>query len=219
MKTRALLKHTGVAAIALFVAIGCTTTPTQEEEMEPEKTMGAEQTNNLKDAEDAIAWAKAVRFRANGLGCDWDDTGALIDDAQDQADDGNYDAAVALANRAEETGAKALEDCEKESMEMAPAEPEEMSGLSDSYTVENGDSLWGISAMDNIYGNPYKWPLVYRANSGQIEDADLIFPGQVFFIYHGATGPQVDAAIAHARSRGAWSIGEVEDSDREYLSQ
>lgn len=221
MKTCALLKHIGLAAIALSVAVGCTTTPTQEEEMEkmePEKAMGTEQTKSLSDAEDAIAWAKAVRFRANGLGCEWNDTGVLIDDAQTQADGGNYDVAVAMANRAEERGAKALEDCEKEVM--VESAPDAMIGsMSTSYTVSSGDSLWGISAMDNIYGDPYQWPLIYRANSGQIEDADLIFPGQVFNIDQGVSSAQLKAAIAHAKNRGAWSVGVVEASDREYLSQ
>ena len=115
-------------------------------------------------------------------------------------------------------GAKALEDCEKEVM--VESAPDAMVGsMSTSYTVSSGDSLWGISAMDNIYGDPYQWPLIYRANSGQIEDADLIFPGQVFNIDQGVSNAQLKAAIAHAKNRGAWSVGVVEASDREYLSQ
>jgi nucleoid-associated protein YgaU len=217
MKTCALLKHIGLAAIALSVAVGCTTTPIEQEieKMEAVKAVGAEQTKSLSDAEDAIAWAKAVRFRANGLGCEWNDTGVLISDAQAQSDSGSYDNAVAMANRAEERGAESLEECEKASMEESPS----AMAMTTSYTVSSGDSLWGISSMDSIYGDPYQWPLIYRANSGKIEDADLIFPGQVFNIDQAVSGAQLKAAISHARNRGAWSVGVVEDSDREYLSQ
>ena len=88
-----------------------------------------------------------------------------------------------------------------------------------SYTVNSGDTLWGIAEMDDIYSDPYQWPLIYRSNSDQIEDADLIYPGQVFSIDRSVTGTQVNAAIAHAKNRGAWSVGAVEDSDRAYLGQ
>ncbi|BAU49043.1 peptidoglycan-binding protein [Sulfurifustis variabilis] len=99
--------------------------------------------------------------------------------------------------------------------EPAPA-PEPMAA-DDSYTVVRGDHLWGISAMSSIYGDPYQWPLIYRANRDRIEDADLIHPGQVLTIRRGASSADVDAAVRHARTRGAWSLGVVEDSDRAYL--
>ncbi|NOR52314.1 MAG: LysM peptidoglycan-binding domain-containing protein, partial [Gammaproteobacteria bacterium] len=47
-----------------------------------------------------------------------------------------------------------------------------------SYVVEQGDNLWTISGQEDIYDNPYQWPLIYKANRDQIRDADLIFPGQ-----------------------------------------
>ena len=85
------------------------------------------------------------------------------------------------------------------------------------YTVERGDSLWGISARPEIYNNPYQWPLIYKANSDRIHDADLIYPGQEFSIDRNPSAADVDAAVNHAKTRGAWSIGEVEQSDRDYL--
>jgi len=218
MKTCALLKHIGLAAIALTVAIGCSTSPTTESETAEPMAMNV--SGISAEAEQAIAWAKAVRFRANGLGCEWDDTGELIDDAQTQGDAGNNERAILIANEAEEIAGKAPECCEKEESSKTETQPEPMpAARTSSYTVVSGDSLWGISAMDDIYADPYQWPLIYRLNSGQIEDADLIYPGQVFSIDRVATSSDVDAAIAHAKSRGAWSIGVVEDSDREYLSQ
>ncbi|MCB1878164.1 MAG: LysM peptidoglycan-binding domain-containing protein, partial [Chromatiales bacterium] len=86
-----------------------------------------------------------------------------------------------------------------------------------SYVVERGDSLWRISGKDEIYGNPYQWPLIYKQNKSQIRDADLIYPGQNFQIQRTPSGAEVDAAIRHARTRGAWSIGVVEEADLLYL--
>ncbi|MBC8211087.1 MAG: LysM peptidoglycan-binding domain-containing protein [Gammaproteobacteria bacterium] len=86
------------------------------------------------------------------------------------------------------------------------------------YTVVSGDNLWNISAKDSTYGNPYQWPLIYKANSNQIKDADLIYAGQVFSI-PSASSSEVDAAIQHAKTRGAWSIGEVEATDKDFLAR
>jgi hypothetical protein len=88
----------------------------------------------------------------------------------------------------------------------------------DHYTVVKGDHLWGISSMPKIYGNPYQWPLIYKANSDQIKDADLIYPGQVLAIDRAASDSEVQRAIMHAKTRGPWQLGVVEDSDTAYLA-
>lgn len=88
-----------------------------------------------------------------------------------------------------------------------------------SYTVVRGDNLWAIASYRVIYGNPYQWPLIYKANADQIKDADLIYPGQVFSIPRDMSASQIEAAIQHARTRGAWSLGVVEESDQAYLRQ
>lgn len=97
------------------------------------------------------------------------------------------------------------------SLREAPAE--------DRYTVERGDHLWGISGKSEIYSDPYRWPMIYKANHEQIRDADLIYPGQDFAIPRAYSDAEVDAAVAHARTRGAWSLGVVEESDRRYLGR
>lgn len=89
----------------------------------------------------------------------------------------------------------------------------------DSYNVVRGDHLWGISSKPAIYGNPYQWPLIFKANRDKIKDADLIHPGQVFTINRNASAGDVDAAVNHAKTRGAWSLGKVEASDTRYLAQ
>lgn len=103
----------------------------------------------------------------------------------------------------------------------APSAPEPapmaQPSADDSYTVMRGDHLWGISGRLNIYGDPYQWPLIYRANRDTIEDADLIHPGQVLTIRRGVSSADVQAAVRHARTRGPWKLGVVEESDRAYL--
>ena len=46
------------------------------------------------------------------------------------------------------------------------------------YEVERGDHLWGIAEKEDIYGDAYMWPRIYRANRDQIQDPDLIYPAQ-----------------------------------------
>ena len=94
-----------------------------------------------------------------------------------------------------------------------------MAGKVDSYEVEGGDHLWGISGKDQVYGDSYQWPLIYKTNRNQIKDADLIYPGQVLDIDQDVSSAEVDAAVRHAKTRGAWSVGDVEQSDLDYLDQ
>jgi hypothetical protein len=88
-----------------------------------------------------------------------------------------------------------------------------------SYNVVRGDNLWNISAKPAIYGNPYEWPLIYGVNRDKIHDADLIYPGQTFTIDRSATTAEVDGAIEHAKTRGAWKLGIVPKSDSRYLAK
>ncbi len=45
-------------------------------------------------------------------------------------------------------------------------------------TVQKGDTLWAISR--ERYGDPFLYVKVFEANSDNIRDPDLIYPGQVF---------------------------------------
>ncbi|MEE8625240.1 MAG: LysM peptidoglycan-binding domain-containing protein [Acidiferrobacterales bacterium] len=98
------------------------------------------------------------------------------------------------------------------------AEPVPMAGESLNYTVVRGDTLWDIASYRVIYGNPYQWPLIFKANSDQIDDADLIEPEQVLMIPN-ASASEIEAAIQHAKTRGAWSLGVIEESDLAFLRQ
>jgi LysM repeat protein len=88
-----------------------------------------------------------------------------------------------------------------------------------SYNVVRGDHLWGISGKPTIYGNPYSWPLIFKANRDKIKDADLIEPGQVFAIDKNPSSGDVSAAVEHAKKRGEWSIGKTEKSDLDFLAR
>ena len=87
------------------------------------------------------------------------------------------------------------------------------------YTVVRGDCLWRIAAQSGVYGNPFEWPLIYKANDKKIKDADLIYPGQMLVINHHPSAAAIAVAIKHAKSRGPWSLGTVEASDKAYLAQ
>lgn len=93
----------------------------------------------------------------------------------------------------------------------------ELSAATMSYTVVRGDSLWEIAGRQEVYNNPWEWPLIYKANSDKIRDPDLIYPEQQFSMPTHPTQNAVDAATMHAKNRGAWQIGPVEQSDQEYL--
>jgi LysM repeat protein len=62
----------------------------------------------------------------------------------------------------------------------APAPTPEPVSTQRVHTVVSGDTLWGIA--EQYYGNGADWPRIHEANSGQIANPNLIFPGQEFII-------------------------------------
>ena len=87
------------------------------------------------------------------------------------------------------------------------------------YIVQSGDHLWGISGQAQVYGDSYQWPLLYKRNRDNIYDPDLIYPGQALHIDREASEQQIQLAIDHAKTRGAWALGVIEKSDIEYLNK
>jgi len=200
------LKLTALIAVVLSMAIGCASTP--EPEPVEDQTVVAQR---------AIADAKAANEKAKAAGAEWRDTDDLIKQAEEALKAGDTGKAIQLANQARRQAENALRQRQEELAKMAQPEPEPVA--SGSYSVVSGDTLWGISARGDIYGNPYQWPLIYKANRSQIKDADLIFPGQNLVIQRDASAADIDAAVKHARTRGAWSLGVVEASDEAYLAR
>lgn len=132
---------------------------------------------------------------------------------------GAFTLAVGCAGPAEKAEEPAPASPEPEQTVEPAAAPEVEPAASEttSYEVNKGDHLWGISGKS--YGNPYKWPLIYKANSDKIKDADLIYPGQVLDVESDPSDADSAAAINHAKTRGSWSIGVTEESDKAYLAQ
>jgi nucleoid-associated protein YgaU len=216
MKPTELLKVAAIAVLTSGMIVGCQqssdemTTVVVEEECQ-----GA-----TPEVRNAIYAAKLKNARARNLGGEWEENAQLIAEAEEAAADCDQDLAKTLANRAEEAAAEAIAAMQAETAmveEVVVMEEMNESPYIGGYLVTGGDNLWSIAAQDSIYGNPYQWPLIYKANSGQIKDADLIFPGQYFYIPK-ARGADRANAIAHAKNRGAWTIGETEASDLDYLS-
>jgi len=180
-------------------------------------------------AEQAIADAKAANAEAKAANYEWRDTGKLIEEAEAKLAAGDEEGAIALANKAKAQAetAVAQADAENKKFLNANAESAAMSSSSmrgaagrvNSYSVVRGDNLWSISGKDEVYADPYQWPLIYKTNRDKIKDADLIYPGQVFDIDQNASASEIDAAVNHAKTRGAWSLGDTEQSDRDYLAK
>lgn len=215
MKTTTAVKLTGLLVMVLALTVGCAGTPEQQASQPSQDTCAT--------AGEAIAAAKAALKRAEDEGYAWRDTGKLIKKAEDAQQAGDCDKALDLANEARRQSEIAVQQKYEELNRIKPmlqsGAAESTGGASSQYTVERGDSLWAISGKQEIYGNPYEWPLIYKANQDKIQDADLIYPGQVFDIEQNPSQDDVDAAVQHAKTRGAWTLGETEASDRSYLGR
>ncbi|GAB4556595.1 MAG: hypothetical protein Tsb0017_10630 [Geothermobacteraceae bacterium] len=76
-----------------------------------------------------------------------------------------------------------------------PAPPKEIKR----YTVAEGDSLPGIAARPEVYGDPLLWPLLYQANRDQLTDPRKIYPGQELTIPRNLKSEELEAARLEAR--------------------
>ena len=229
--------------LALGVVVGCATTP--QEPAAP--TASAEATRAIDGAKAAIAQAKSLDWlwrdtekflkEAEAAAAKGDNDTAinLANKARNQAEQainqyylekakvlyGEAGAVEGLSAQQQSTlsaAGEAIRDAEgRKAYDMLTPLVAELRASSMQYQVVGGDSLWSISGQQQVYNNPYQWPLIYKANRDKIKDADLIYPGQTFSVDRNPASADVEAAIAHARNRGAWSIGVVEQSDRRYL--
>ncbi len=217
MTMRTTARLFSVALLSLGLITGCAST--------------GETDDDAALAEQAISEAKAVNAEAKALNYEWRDTGKIIKEAEEKYAAEDYQAAIALANKAKAQSEEAIRQANEESKkflnENTDSSVSESSsftssgaaGSVSSYSVVRGDNLWDISGKDEVYADPYQWPLIYKTNRDKIQDADLIYPGQVFDIDQNASASEIDAAVNHAKTRGAWSLGDTEQSDRAYLAQ
>ncbi|MCK5661971.1 MAG: LysM peptidoglycan-binding domain-containing protein [Thiotrichaceae bacterium] len=219
MKKTEFLKLAVVAALSTGLVAGCASD--SADEPAPSTDTQQAQAGPSAEAKNAIYSAKIKLARAEKLGYAWSYTGNMIKAAEKAAAAGDNEKAIELANKASEEAEDAIAQYHSETKRYDANQGTVEAGndsAGDEYTVVSGDNLWNISGKESIYGNPYQWPLIYKANSDQIKDADLIYSGQVFSI-PSATSSEINAAVQHAKTRGAWSIGETEASDSDYLAQ
>jgi nucleoid-associated protein YgaU len=213
MRTTARLFSVALLSIGLIT--GCASTD--------------ESADDVLLAEQAIADAKAANAEAKAVNAEWRDTGKLIEQAEEKLAAGDTASAIALANEAEAQARAAIAQAEAENKKFLNANAESAieeesssrvpAGRVSSYSVVRGDNLWNISGKDEVYADPYQWPLIFKTNRDKIKDADLIHPGQVLDIDQNASASEIDAAVNHAKTRGAWSVGDTEQSDLDYLAQ
>lgn len=216
MKIKQMARPFFIIALVLGLAVGCASTP-------DESTDSSQIT-----AAQAISAAKEENAKAKKMGAEWRDTGKLIKKAEAAMKAGDEAKAIKLADKARFQAVTAQKQAKFEAQRLRDngmiggsddSASASTSDGADSYEVVKGDNLWNISGKDEIYANPYQWPLIYKANRDKIKDADLIYAGQVFDIERGASSADIDAAVEHAKTRGAWSIGVTEASDEAYLAQ
>ena len=50
------------------------------------------------------------------------------------------------------------------------------------HVVKKDECLWWIAEYVEVYNDPWQWSRIYEANRDQLEDPDLIYPGQVLKI-------------------------------------
>ena len=89
--------------------------------------------------------------------------------------------------KAEPAQEKVQESAQKAETKKVPPTPMEeyeldYAELPLQHEVVKGECLWWIAEYEKIYNDPFMWPLIYKANRDKINDPDLIFPGQVFYI-------------------------------------
>ena len=218
MKPTELLKVAAITVLTSAFVIGCQQSSTDDMPAEPtaavDECMGA-----TPEVRNAIYAAKLKNARARNLGADWEENAKIIEEAEQAAADCENVRAKILADKAEASAAAAIAAMQvEEVVEVVEVVEVDDSPYLGGYLVVSGDNLWNIAGQDTVYSNPFMWPLIYKANSGEIKDADLIHPGQYFYIPK-ALGVERAAAIEHAKNRGAWMLGEAEASDLDYLSQ
>ena len=73
------------------------------------------------------------------------------------------------------------------------------SGGSSRYRVQRRDSLWKIAGKSRIYGDSFKWPLLFIANRSLIQDPDIIHIGWNLKVKRNLSSDSVAEAVQKAK--------------------
>ena len=71
-----------------------------------------------------------------------------------------------------------------------------------SYVVQEGESLWHVAGQQEVYGNPYLWPLVWEANKNRVKQPYQVYQGLRLTIPAHPTLQEVSQALAYSKSNG-----------------
>ncbi|UCD85758.1 MAG: DUF4398 domain-containing protein [Deltaproteobacteria bacterium] len=188
-KSSSLVTFLALIVGIFLIASGCTKPPTQE----------------IADAEAAIAAARDAGAEEHAPD-ELSSAEELLAQAKSEAEDeATYREARNHAFQSKEKADLAREMAlrAKAPKPVAAAAP---GGLPTSHVVKRGECLWRISEYEEIYNDPFQWPLIYKENRGQIKDPDLIYPEQNFDIPRDSTESEVAEAVREAKFRGPWSL-------------
>ena len=70
--------------------------------------------------------------------------------------------------------------------------------------MKHHDSLWKIAGMGSVYGDNFKWPLLFIANRDKIHDPDIIKPEWSLVVKTDWPKEKMDDAVAKAKETGPY---------------
>lgn len=157
-------------------------------------------TAELEQAEAALAKAKEAGA-AEKASSQYKSAEQKLAEAKRLIEQGRYrkaktllEEATQLAKMAEQT-ALAPEKAPAPAVSASqPVSKAQIGGGLDRHVVVKGECLWKISGYQQIYDDPFQWPLIYQANRDQIKNPDLIYPKQEFTVPRDASEDQIKAA-------------------------
>lgn len=101
----------------------------------------------------------------------------------------------------------------REAYEISSRLSDELKTKTKRHKVSKGESLWTIAKRNDIYANPWLWPLIWQANRDSLKNPGSVRAGQVLKIRSNPTVDEVVNAVnfAHAHSGTRIKIGEVKE--------
>lgn len=101
----------------------------------------------------------------------------------------------------------------REAYEIASRLEKELKTKTKRHKVKKGESLWTIAKREDIYANPWLWPLIWQANRNSLKKPSSLRAGQTLKI---RANPSVDEVLkavkfAHEHSGTRIKIGEIKE--------